>query len=156
MDNKTKAITGGCLCGAVRYEVSGEPIWVGHCHCESCRRHTGAPVVTFVCFKTDQVAFTKGERQIYNSSPGVGRAFCGRCGTPLSWEGQSNLPERGMILEVHISTLDDPSAFIPTNHLFYNERIAWFDVADDLPRYHGFDFDSEVSRRGPAPDRLPG
>ena len=148
--------TGGCMCGAVRYAVSGEPIWVGHCHCESCRAHTGAPVVTFVCFNEDQVAFTKGERRIYTSSPGVGRAFCGQCGTPLTWEGKSNLAERGMIIEFHISTLDDPNAFKPTNHVFYAERIAWFDVADDLPRYHGLDFSSEIHRRGPARDGLPG
>ncbi len=156
MGDRTKAITGGCMCRAVRYAVSGEPVWVGHCHCESCRRHTGGPVVTFVCFKKDQVAFTKGARQIYNSSPGVERAFCGQCGTPLTWEGKSEVPERGMIVEFHISTLDDPSAFIPTNHLFYTERIAWFDVADDLPRYHGFDSNSEVCRRGPTGGDLPG
>ncbi len=156
MEESIKSKTGGCMCGAVRYEVIGEPVWVGHCHCESCRRHTGAPVVTFVCFKKNQVAFTKGQRQIYNSSPGVGRAFCGQCGTPLTWEGKSNLPERGMILEFHISTLDDPNAFVPTNHVFYKERIAWFDVADDLPRYHGFDFNGELYRRGPAHDNLPG
>ncbi len=156
MSDGGKTYTGGCMCGAVRYEVSGEPVWVGHCHCESCRRYTGAPVVTFVGFKKDQVAFTKGERQIYNSSPGVGRAFCGQCGTPLTWEGKSEVPERGMILEFHISTLDDPYAFVPTNHVFYKEIISWFDVADYLPRYHGFDFSSEVYRRGPAHDDLPG
>ncbi len=156
MEENIESKAGGCMCGAVRYEVSGEPFWVGHCHCESCRSHTGAPVVTFVAFKEDQVAFTKGERQIYNSSPGVERAFCGQCGTPLSWEGQSEVPERGMIVELYISTFDDPNGFIPTNHLWYKDRIAWFDVADDLPRYHGFDFDSEIDRRGPAHDDLPG
>jgi hypothetical protein len=150
MEERVNSITGGCMCGAVRYEVSGKPFWVGHCHCVSCRRHTGAAVVTFAGFKEDQVTFTKEERRIYNSSPGVGRAFCGQCGTPLTWEGQSEVLERGMIIEFHISTLDDPNAFIPTNHLFYPERIAWFDVADDLARYHGFDFDSEIIGRGPA------
>ncbi len=156
MEKGVKSRTGGCMCGAVRYEVTGEPIWVGHCHCESCRRHTGAPVVTFVSFKPDQVAFTKGERRIYQSSVGVGRAFCGQCGTPLTWEGTSSLPERGTILEFHISTLDDANTFIPTNHLFYEERIAWFDVADDLPRFRGLDYNSEICRRGPAPPGLPG
>ena len=156
MEESIESKTGGCMCGAVRYAVSGEPFWVGHCHCESCRSHTGAPVVTFVAYKKDQVAFTKGERQIYNSSPGVERAFCGQCGTPLTWEGQSEVPERGIIVELYISTFDDPNAFIPTNHLWYKDRIAWFDVADDLPRYHGFDFDSDVDRRGPTHDDLPG
>ncbi len=58
MSDKTLAITGGCLCGAVRYEASGEPISVIHCHCLSCRRHTGAPVVTLAGFRRDQVEFT--------------------------------------------------------------------------------------------------
>ncbi len=147
---------GGCMCGAVRYEASGEPFWVGHCHCPSCRRHTGAPVVTFVAFKEHQVAFPKGERRIYNSSPGVERAFCGQCGTPLTWEGQSEVPERGMIVEFYISTFDDPNAFIPTHHLWHKDRIAWFDVADELPRYHEFDSTSDVDRRGPTQDDLPG
>jgi hypothetical protein len=61
-----------------------------------------------------------------------------------------------MIFEFYISTLDNPNAFVPTNHVWYSEKIAWFDVADDLPRYHGFDFNSEVYRRGPAHDGLPG
>jgi hypothetical protein len=156
MSDGTTPVTGGCMCGAVRYEARGEPVWIGHCHCVSCRRATGAPVVTFVCFKVDQVAFTKGERRIYNSSPGVGRAFCGQCGTPLTWEGKSNMPARGAILEVYISTLDDPNAFTPTNHIYYSEKIAWFDVADDLPRHHEFDFNSAVDRRGPVKDGLPG
>jgi hypothetical protein len=156
MGDGTTPVTGGCMCGAVRYKARGAPVWVGHCHCESCRRATGAPVVTFVCFKVDQVAFTKGERRIYNSSPGVGRAFCGQCGTPLTWEGKSNMPARGAILEVYISTLDDPNAFTPTNHICYSEKIAWFDVADNLPRHHGMEFNSEVDRRGPVKDGLPG
>ncbi len=149
MSDNGKA-SGGCMCGAVRYEVRGEPVWVGHCHCESCRRHTGAPVVTYASFKADQVDFKIGQRRIYNSSPGVARGFCGECGTPLTWEGTDD-PARGPIVEVHISTLDDPDAFVPTNHLFYPERIKWFDVYDDLPRYEGFDFESDVCRRGPAP-----
>ena len=45
---------GGCMCGAVRYQVSGKPFWVGHCHCKSCRRHSGAPVVTFAGFSASQ------------------------------------------------------------------------------------------------------
>ncbi len=113
-------------------------------------------MVTFVGFKKDQVAFTKGERQIYNSSPGVGRAFCRQCGTPLTWEGESNLPERGEILEFYISTLDDPNAFMPTNHVWYSEKIAWFDVADDLPRYRGFDFNGDLCRKGPVVTERPG
>ena len=148
MEETTEKVTGGCLCGAVRYETIGEHFSVIHCHCSSCRRHTGAPVVTLVGFKKDQVRFTKGERRIYESSPGVGRAFCGQCGTPLTWEGDGG--DLGPLVELHISTFDDPSAFTPQSHLHHGERIAWFDVADALPRYHASDDNGEPYRRGPA------
>jgi len=145
--------TGGCLCGAVRYETAGEPFAVNHCHCASCRKHNGAAVVTLAGFKADQVAFRGDARNIYESSPGVGRAFCGRCGTPLTWEGDGG--ELGPIFELHISTFDDPDALVPTAHAFYSERIRWFDVADALPRYQGFTDSSELLQRGPATDGLP-
>ncbi len=148
MSDKTTPITGGCMCGAVRYEADGESLKVGHCHCHSCRSHTGAPVVTFVVFEQDRVKFTKGNRKIYNSSPGVGRGFCDQCGTPLTWEGDAW--DRS-IIEVHISTLDNPNAFVPTVHWFHGERIDWFDVTDNLPRYAGDDeVEDRPYRHGPA------
>ena len=52
--------TGGCMCGEVRYEAIGEPPYVGHCHCKSCRQHTGAPVVTLVAFMADGIIIHKG------------------------------------------------------------------------------------------------
>lgn len=150
--NEAKA-TGGCLCGAVRFEAVGAPFSVIHCHCLSCRRHTGAPVVTLAGFKQAQVRFTQGERRIYASSPGVGRAFCPDCGTPLTWEG--NGAEHGPVIELHISTFDDPAAFVPELHLHHGERIAWFDVADALPRYRGWDRGDAPYRHGPAGDPPP-
>ena len=119
-----------------------------HCHCSSCRKHTGAPVVTLAGFKVDQVRFSGDQRNLYESSPGVGRAFCGKCGTPLTWEGDGG--DLGPIIEIHISTFDDPDALQPTLHSFESERIAWFDVADDLPRYEGFSEKSRMVRHGSA------
>ena len=145
---KTSTMSGGCLCGAVRYEVAGESFKVIHCHCRSCRKHNGAPVVTLAGFKADQVVFSGVQRKIYRSSPGVGRAFCGTCGTPLTWEGDGG--ERGPIVEIHISTFDTPESLVPSVHAFYPERIAWMDLADDLPRYEGFSGKSPLLRHGPA------
>jgi hypothetical protein len=145
--------TGGCMCGAVRYEARGPCFAVIHCHCLSCRRHNGGPLVTLAGYTADQVTFSGEARRIYASSPGVGRAFCGKCGTPLTWEGDGG--ERGPIIEFHISTFDDPSGLVPSAHAFYPERLAWMDTADGLPRHEGFTEDSAVLRRRPADQGLP-
>ncbi len=141
MSNDTK-MTGGCMCGAVRYETTGDPFGVIHCHCHSCRKHNGGPIVTLAGFKSGQVTFEGDERKIYESSPGVGRAFCGKCGTPLTWEGDGG--ELGPIFEFHISTFDNPEVLVPSAHAFYPERITWMDIADNLPRYEGFSGDSPL------------
>jgi hypothetical protein len=152
MSDATK-MTGGCMCGAVRYETTGDSFGVNHCHCESCRKHNGAPVVTLAGFKADQVAFSGDERKIHESSPGVGRAFCGKCGTPLTWEGDGE--ELGPIFEMHLSTFDNPDLMVPTAHAFYPERVSWFDIADNLPRYKEFADDSAPLRHGPVEEGLP-
>ena len=148
MAESATGLTGGCLCGAVRYETTGESFKVIHCHCRSCRRHNGAPVVTLAGFRADQVTFSGEARKIYESSPGVGRAFCGTCGTPLTWEGDGG--DLGPIVEFHVSTFDTPEALAPTVHAFYPERIPWMEVADDLPRYEGFTDASPLLCHGPA------
>ena len=74
MSDKTMPYTGGCMCGAVRYEAMGEPLEVGHCHCHSCRRQTGAPVVTWVTFEADKVRFAGRTRSIHEASAGGGWA----------------------------------------------------------------------------------
>ncbi len=152
--NTNTRLAGGCMCGAVRYEATGEPFLVSHCHCVSCRKHNGAPVVTLAGYKKEQVSFEGEERGIYESSPGVGRAFCGKCGTPLTWEGDGG-EELGPIVELHLSTFDDPEALVPSGHAFYSERICWFEVADSLPRYEGFVDESPLLRHGPVSDGLP-
>lgn len=147
-------MTGGCMCGAVRYETTGESFAVNHCHCRSCRKHNGAAVVTLAGFMAEQVSFSGDERKIYESSPGVGRAFCGKCGTPLTWEGNSSA-RGGPIFEFHISTFDEPEQLVPSAHSFDPERIAWFDIADNLPRYEGFAGDGPPLRHGPVSEGLP-
>ena len=146
-------MTGGCMCKAVRYETTGKPFAVTHCHCQSCRKHNGAAAVTLAGFKADQVTFSGDERKIHESSPGVGRAFCGKCGTPLTWEGGGD--ELGPIFEFHLSTFDNPDVLVPTAHAFYPERIPWFDIADNLPRYEGFADDNPPLRHGPVSEGLP-
>jgi hypothetical protein len=148
MAEEQENFTGGCMCGAVRYEASGDPISLIFCHCESCRRHTGAPVVALAGFKLEQVRFTLGERATYESTPGVQRGFCSRCGTPLTWEGDGE--ELGPLVEIHVGTTDDPNQLAPQLHLHYAERIPWFEVSDALPRYHEWEEAEGLISTGPV------
>jgi len=142
MSASTKDATGGCLCGAVRYRMSGTPMEAIYCHCQSCRKHTGAPVVALTAYRRDQMRYTQGTPKVFASSPGVGRAFCGDCGTPLTWEGDGG-EEIGPMIEVLIGTLDTPEAFAPRCHIHHGERLTWFETHDALPRYRVWHDDGE-------------
>ncbi len=122
------------MCGAVRYELQDDSTWNVYCHCESCRKHTGAPVAAFAVCSPDQVRWTSDDRALYESAPGRFRAFCRDCGTSLTWEAEVN---GRSFLAIHVSTLDHPEDFAPTEHTFHGEAIPWFDVNDDLPRHKG-------------------
>ena len=74
--------TGHCLCGTVKCSYEGEPKWTLNCHCESCRRATGAPAVPWGTFALGSVRLTRGELAEYRSSAAVTRGFCARCGSP--------------------------------------------------------------------------
>ena len=116
---------GGCLCGAVRFVASGEPTGVAWCHCQSCRRHSGAPVSVFVGFRHDAYEVTKGEITKFNSSPGRLRGFCARCGSTLTCEG-----ERSPEMHFHIGTFGDAARFKPTRHIFLEERLPWLHLSE--------------------------
>jgi hypothetical protein len=137
--------TGRCLCRDIEYAFSGAPDRMFHCHCESCRRHVSSPVATFVCVLRETFRFTKGDPQVFVSSPGVRRSFCPRCGSPIAHEAD-RIPN-----EVHLyhGTLTDPVAVRPTAHLYVAEQLAWFEVQDDLPRYERGMRDVEPIGRGP-------
>ena len=125
------ARSGGCLCGNVRYEAEGEPLWVAHCHCESCRRASGAPMVTWAGYRPADVNWTEAEPQRYASSPGVTRRFCPTCGSPLTYESTRWEDE----FHILVATLDDPEAVTPTGHVYWSEHLAWLDIGDDLPKF---------------------
>lgn len=121
------AYQGGCLCGAVRYKVTGRPIWTAYCHCRSCRRATGSAVAAYAGYAADRFAVTKGAPARFHSSKGVTRGFCAQCGSPLTYEGERWPGE----VHIHIGTLDDPEAFPPQGHAFHDEDgLSWLHIAD--------------------------
>ena len=149
MPTPPQQTTGGCLCGAIRYRAVGPPLSTIYCHCESCRRHTGAPVVALAGYRRDQVTYSKGQPRVIEFDGDIGRAFCGDCGTPLTWEGDGG--EHGPLVELHIGTMDEPDAFAPECHIHHGERLQWFETVDRLPRYRVWHDDGdEPYRHEPA------
>lgn len=125
-----QAVRGGCLCGDIRYRIEAAPVEALYCHCRICRRAHGAPVVAWLTVPLDGFVVTAGAPVAYRSSAAAWRRFCGRCGTPLSWQAVDN----PRLIDVAIATLDDPAAIEPGLHIWTESRIPWFDTADHLPR----------------------
>jgi hypothetical protein len=121
----SKKTEGRCLCGAVRFVATGEPLSVAWCHRQSCRRHSGAPVSVFVAFRRDAYTVTEGEITKFSSSPGRLRGFCARCGSTLTCEGESS-PE----VHFHIGAFDEAAQLEPTRHIFPEERLPWLHLAE--------------------------
>lgn len=128
-----RSYSGGCACGAVRYELRSEPYDAGWCHCRTCQLNSGAPAMVFASVKSGDLVFTAGEDKVksFASSSFGHRLFCGECGTPLAMEA-NHQPET---IDFSVATLDDPDAVTPGFHIFHASRIGWFEVADDLPRH---------------------
>ncbi len=127
--------SGGCHCGAVRYDVEGEPQHVALCHCSDCRRSAGAPVVSWAAFAEDELKLTQGEPVTFNSSGSAMRSFCGTCGTGLFYRNAEFLPG---IVDIQSVTLDDAQALPPGAHIQVAERLHWMDSLDALTRFERF------------------
>ena len=113
--------SGRCLCGAVRFEAIGKPKWVRWCHCESCRRHSGAPANAFVSFENDAVTITEGAIAKYNSSPGIERGFCARCGSTRTC-ANVRLPTE---THYYVGAFERAAELKPTGEFFAGERLPW-------------------------------
>ena len=127
--------SGGCHCGAIRYDVDGEPQHVALCHCNDCRRSAGAPMVSWAAFTADALTVTQGQPVTFNSSGAAMRSFCGTCGTGLFYRNADMLPG---IVDIQSVTLDDPEALPPDAHIQVAERLHWMDDLDSLTRFERF------------------
>jgi len=122
---------GGCLCGSIRYEARGLPIYSMICHCETCRRAAGSPVVAWLTFPKESFSFIRGTPSQFQSTPPVTRTFCSRCGTPLTYIHA----ERASEIDVTTCSLDDPNVFPPSHHSWLSDDVSWVRFGDGLPNY---------------------
>jgi hypothetical protein len=124
--------TGSCLCGAVRYETRGEPTKVNHCHCVQCQRTSGAAMATWATWPRAAVRVLRGEAADFESSPGVKRSFCARCGSTMFWRRVAREREE---IDIAAGTLEQAERLAPSEHLFVKSRRPWLPLCDGLPAY---------------------
>jgi hypothetical protein len=136
------ASEGGCLCGAVRYRVLGDPRSSSVCFCRSCRLASGAPSVAWIVVELARFELLRGTLATIRSSSDVTRSFCGRCGTPIAYQHTDD----PRAIELTTATLDDPQRFPPTREIWHRHRVAWAASDAGLPHFVG---DSESAPATP-------
>ena len=124
--------TGRCACGEIRFETTGLPTDASHCHCETCRRSSGAPFVTWVAYPASRFRVTRGQIAERESSPEVMRGYCPDCGTPIIYHHRGRYPND---IDLTAACFDDQSIIEPRAHLWVEDKPDWVVIGDDLPQY---------------------
>lgn len=124
-----RSFSGGCLCGASRYEARGEPINVRVCHCRLCQKALGAAFNARVLMDRAAVELSGPIRRV-NSSSDLQRGFCSVCGTTLFSERKDPA-----VIGLTVGSLDDPNQFKPTAHVWTSSKQSWLRLDDGLPQH---------------------
>ncbi len=122
-------LTGGCFCGAVRYEARS-PYHLTNCHCTTCRRTTGAAFVTWFSVQRANFQLLQGGLVRFRSSANGVRSFCGGCGSQVTFEFDD-----ADEIDVTTCTLDEPERLPPEDHTWTRSRLPWIRLADGLPEH---------------------
>jgi len=127
---------GGCLCGALRWEASGGPRYMGHCYCADCRKASGGGFIPFIGFAADQLRID-GATQIFDSPAASGgtstRNFCPICHSMVFGGIVGDSDEH----TIYAGSLDDPALFVPTMAIFTRDRPDWALVPEGLAVFAG-------------------
>jgi hypothetical protein len=113
-------ITGGCLCGQVRYELRAEPTHLVDCHCLDCRRASGAPFVTWGTVQKSDLKIVCGEVRQFSFAGRV-RSFAGCCGTTLFFADNDCTPA----IDIAIASLDQPEPYAPSRTIWVEDKLPW-------------------------------
>ena len=133
-------ITGGCVCGAIRYESSAEPVMMLKCHCRDCQHITGSGFVPAVVFQAESFRLTKGELS-YHFTPSLAggmhkRGYCAQCGSRLTGAERQGQPSR--VVGVLAGSLDDPSLFRPQMDIFTTDAQSWDQMDPRIPKHEQY------------------
>ena len=130
----TQSFTGGCACGAIRFECSVEPLVVFNCHCRDCQKATGAAFVTAIAIPTAALKMA-GDPKYHSvdieGGSSMSRGFCPECGTHLFARTSS----RGDAMGIHLATLDEPQRYRPTMDIWTASAQPWDYMNPELPKF---------------------
>ncbi len=129
----TWQVSGGCLCGRVRYEAE---VFLKNgyiCHCTICQKSTGQPAEITVLIKAGSLRYLKGEPKYFASSKAGKRGFCEECGSRLVWQA-SDL-EQDWTTNLCVGSLDNPSEARVTCHIYADTQLPWYTACEDLPKF---------------------
>jgi hypothetical protein len=122
---------GGCLCGAIRYQIVGQPFDADYCHCRQCQRSSGAVVMSWMDFKVNKVTWLIGTVTEFASSEKIKRGFCQQCGCSLSYRHQ----DYAEYITLSIASLDNPNLVSPNYHIYTDSQVKWLKIDDNCKRY---------------------
>jgi hypothetical protein len=124
-------LNGGCHCGHVRYQATGDPFHATSCHCSICRRVSGAEFLTWFSIRRAEFGWTQGRPASLASSSRGSHTFCPLCSSPLTFQ-HANYPDE---IDIALSSLDDPAQLAPSEHSYISTRLAWVQLADGFPEF---------------------
>ena len=131
-DDRAGILSGGCLCGGVRYRIDGKYRDVICCHCENCRRTHGHIAAYTALQWSDLTLVNEQTLQWYHDvSPDTWRGFCNRCGASLFWDARDG----GKRISVAAGSLDDSRDMKTIGHIFVSEAGSYYEIDDGLPRF---------------------
>jgi hypothetical protein len=137
------ALDGGCSCGALRYRLESEPMFVHCCHCRDCQKQTGSAFVINALIETDRVRVIRGEVNRFAMPTDSGRPHgidrCPACGT-AAWSEYGGV---AALRFVRVGTLDDPSALVPGVHIYTRSKLPWVMLPDGVPVFDAY-YDSKT------------
>lgn len=123
-------VDGGCVCGALRYRFNPKGAITDYCHCRTCRRWSGAPITAWAQVPVDQFEIVAGMAKAFPSSSRGIRYFCDQCGSSVYM-----MDSEGKSIGIMLGTLDNAEGLQPQGHGWVSEKIKWFHINDDLPRW---------------------
>ncbi|MCL1048407.1 GFA family protein [Shewanella abyssi] len=122
---------GGCLCGAIRYQLTATPFATDFCHCRQCQQSTGSVLGAWMDFNIEEVSWLSGSVTEFQSSEFVRRGFCHHCGSALTFRDTRH----PSYITLAIVSLDEPNTVQPSYHIYTDSQLTWLSLSDSCARY---------------------